>query len=336
MAKKSKLNAGIIGLGIIGSRIATNLRNAGIQVYVWNRSPKPAPNFLASPAEVAGLCDVLQLVVADSTALFAILDALRGSLSARHTVICSATVGDRVTQEAARMVEATGAKFLDAPFTGSKEAAEKGQLVYYIGGSDEAFRNAEPILKASSKAIVRIGGVGQAATVKIVTNMLAATAVQTLAEACAILRRSGIDPSLLGKALENHGVRSGVLDMKLPKMVSGEYETHFSVKHMFKDVQIAIQAANQFDMDIPATTAAAGALYSAIHQGWADMDFSAVAKFYEQSQTPAAEPEEEMVEEQIPMEEPPPPVHDAPALNSEIMENSDPGLPPEKPEPSAQ
>src|SRR5271168_2414152 len=122
MARKSKLNAGVIGLGIIGSRIAENLRKAGFQVYVWNRTPKPAPNFLASPAEVAGICDIVQIVVADSAALFAIIDAMSGVLSARHTVICSATVGARATIEAAQMVEAKGTKFLDAPFTGSKLA----------------------------------------------------------------------------------------------------------------------------------------------------------------------------------------------------------------------
>lgn len=281
MARKSKLNAGIIGLGIIGSRIAENLRKAGYQVFVWNRTPKPAPNFLASPAEVAGICDVVQIVVADSAALFAILEAMSGVLAARHTIICSATIGARATLEAARMVEATGAKFLDAPFTGSKGAAEKGELVYYIGGTGDAFRNAEAVLKASSKAIVKIGAAGEAATVKIATNMIAAVTVQTLVEACSLLAKSGMDPAVLIKALEHHGARSGLSDMKLPKIVTGDHETHFSVKHMFKDVQLAIQDANRWDIDLPATTATAGSLYNAISQGWADLDFSSIAKFYD-------------------------------------------------------
>ena len=123
MARKTKLNVGIIGLGIIGSRMAANLRTAGFQVYVWNRTPKPAPNFLASPAEVAELCDTIQLVVADAPALLSTLEALGSVLAPRHTVICSATVGSAATLEAARIVTARGAKFLDAPFTGSKTAA---------------------------------------------------------------------------------------------------------------------------------------------------------------------------------------------------------------------
>ena len=303
MARKLKLNAGVIGLGIIGSRIATNLRTAGFQVYVWNRSPKPAPNFLASPSEVAGLCEVIQLVVADSVALFEIINAMGSALTPKHTVICSATVGSEATLEAARMVEGYGAKFLDAPFTGSKEAAEKGQLIYYIGGGDDTFRRAEAMLKASSKAIIRIGEIGQAATVKIATNMIAATITQTLVEACAIVQRSGVDLNALTRALEQHGVRSGLLDAKLPKVIARDYDTHFSVKHMFKDVQLAIQAANNFDIDIPATTATAGVLYASINNGWADLDYSAIAKFYEIPEKeiePAPEelPEEPSIEEE--------------------------------------
>src|ERR1700744_3458227 len=104
MAKKSKLNAGVIGLGIIGSRIATNLRGSGFQVFVWNRSPKPAPNFVASPGEVAELCDTIQLVVADNVALLSVIDAMHGVISPRHTIICSATVGAKATLEAAKIV----------------------------------------------------------------------------------------------------------------------------------------------------------------------------------------------------------------------------------------
>ena len=295
MARKSKLNVGVIGLGIIGSRIAANLRTAGFQVYVWNRTPKPAPNFLPSAAEVADICDVIQLVVADAAALFSIIDAISGGLSARHTLICSATIGAGATVEAARLVEATGAKFLDAPFTGSKGAAEKGELVYYIGGDDKVFQNVEPILKASSRNIIKIGAIGHAATVKIATNMIAAVTVQTLAEACIIVKKSGVDLEAFARALEPHGVRSALIDMKLPQIIKRDYETNFSVKHMFKDVQLAIQVANNCDIDIPATTATAGVLYGSINNGWADLDYSAIAKFYEESNADAApaSPDEE-------------------------------------------
>ena len=281
MARKSRKNVGLIGLGIIGSRVAAALRASGFSVYVWNRTPRAAPNFVGSPAEVAELCDVIQLFVADAHALFDVLDALGPKLTAAHTVLCNATVGPEATLEAAKFVEERGAKFLDAPFTGSKAAADAKQLVYYVGGEEEVFRKVEPVLKASSKAIVTVGKIGNAATLKVVTNMLGAVTVQVLAEALAIVRGAGLAPELLADAIEHHGVRSSLIDMKLGQMLLADYEPHFSMKHMFKDVQLGIHIANALDVDVPATTATAGVMYGAISRGWADLDFAALAKVYD-------------------------------------------------------
>lgn len=281
MPRKSRKNVGLIGLGIIGSCVVSALRFSGYHVYVWNRTPRAAPNFLSSPAEVAQLCDVVQLFIADSEALFEVLETMAATLTAQHVVICSATVGPEATVEAAKLVQGRGASFLDAPFTGSKMAAENRELVYYIGGDDETFQRAEPILRASSKEIVRLGKIGEAATLKVATNMLAAVSIQTLAEALAIVKASGISPDLFTVALEHHGIRSAVADMKLEKMLRREYEPHFALRHMFKDVQLGIHIANSFDVDVPATTATAGVMYGALTRGWADLDFSALAKAYE-------------------------------------------------------
>ena len=288
MSRKSRKNVGLIGLGIIGSRVAAGLRTSGYQVFVWNRTAKPVPNFLGSPAEVAELCEVIQIFVADAQALFSVLEALRDKLTPRHVIVCCATVGPEATLEAARLVEEKGAKFLDAPFTGSKGAAENRQLVYYIGGDDATFLRVKPILDASSKATVRIGAVGHAATIKVVTNMLSAVSIQTLAEALAIVKKSGLDPEVLAAAMEHNACRSGVMDLKLPKMIAGDYEPHFSLKHMFKDVQLGIHIANALDLDVPATTSTAGVMYGAMQKGHADLDYAAVFKTYEPQFEPAA------------------------------------------------
>ncbi len=281
MPRKSRKNVGLIGLGIIGSRVANALRHGGFHVYVWNRTPRAAPNFLSSPADVAELCDVIQIFVSDAQALFEVLDAMSGLLTEQHVIICNATIGPEAVLEAARLVQGSGAKFLDAPFTGSKAAAENRQLVYYIGGDDEVFRRAEPMLKASSKEIVKIGKIGDAATVKIATNMLAAVTVQTLSEAIAIVKKSGISAEVFADAMEHHGARSGLIDMKLNKIIHRDFEPHFSLKHMFKDVQIGIHIANALEIDIPATTATAGVMFGGLNRGWADLDFAAIAKIYE-------------------------------------------------------
>jgi 3-hydroxyisobutyrate dehydrogenase-like beta-hydroxyacid dehydrogenase len=281
MRRKTRQNVGLIGLGIIGSRAAAGLRGAGYQVYVWNRTPRPAPNFLPTPGEVADVCQLIQLFVADSAAVMSVLEAIAPKLKPEHVIICSSTIGPEATLEAARYVEERGARFLDAPFTGSKLAAERSQLVYYVGGDDPTYLRVRPMLEATSKAIVRAGGIGDAALVKVVTNQIAAANIQVLAEALAIVRKAGLPPETLAAALEHHAVRSGVMDLKLPKMLSGDYEPHFSLKHMFKDVQLGIGLANALDLDTPATAVTAGVMFGAIKRGWADLDFCSIYKLYE-------------------------------------------------------
>ncbi len=288
MRRKTRKTVGLIGLGIIGSRVATGLRGAGFQVYVWNRSPKPAPNFLASPAEVAEVCETIQIFVADAYALTRVLEMLGPRLTPEHLIICSATIGPEATLEAAKLVEERGARFLDAPFTGSKLAAERSQLVYYVGGDEATYLRARPILEASSKAIVRAGAIGDAALLKVVTNQIAAVSIQVLAEALAIVRKAGLPAEALAAALEQNGCRSGTMDLKLPKMIAGDYEPHFSLKHMFKDVQLGVHLANALDLDTPTSAVTAGVLFGAIKRGWGDLDFASIYKLYEE---PGAEQE---------------------------------------------
>ncbi len=281
MTRKNRKNVGIIGLGIIGSRAAAGLRAAGFSVFVWNRSPQPAPNFLGSPAEVARASDIIQIFVADARAVFSVIEAMSEALTPAHLIICSATIGREATATAAKMVEKTGAHFLDAPFTGSKGAAEKRQLVYYIGGAEADFLRAKPMLEATSKAIVPVGKICDAAVIKVVTNMIAAVSTQALSEALAIVRKSGLEPEVLAAALEHNACRSGTMEMKLPKMINGDYEPHFSLKHMFKDVQLGVQMATEAGVESPAATVTAGVLYGGMNRGWAELDFAALFKAYD-------------------------------------------------------
>ena len=133
-------------------------------------------------------------------------------------------------------------------------------------------------MKVTSKAIVKIGEIGQASTVKIATNMLVATTVQGLAEAFALVKQSGLPASALAAGIEHHAVRSGLTDLKLPGMLESNFEPHFSVKHMLKDLRIA--SALVSSIELPATEAAARVLEEAVQRGWADLDFSSVLKFY--------------------------------------------------------
>jgi len=280
MGRQSKPTAGVIGLGIIGSRVVSALRKSGYQVWLHNRSPRPEPNFLSSPAEVAEAAKFIQIFVSDGPALLGVVKNLAPALTPGHVVMNHATISPHETLEAAEIVASRHAKFLDAPFTGSRDAAARGELVYYIGGDPEVLAEVRPVLQASSKQILEIGEIGQASVVKIATNLLAATAVEALAEAHALLDKNGIDLRKLSVALQSHAVRSPLADMKIPGMISGDFEPRFSLKHMFKDIQLALGLAAEKEIDLPAASAFAGAAMAGIQQGWGDSDFSVISRFY--------------------------------------------------------
>ncbi len=280
MARRTQKNVGVIGLGIIGRRVAACVRRAGFSTFVWNRTPRPLPNFVGSPAEIAELCDFVQIFVSDDEALLEVVQRMKQSLGAHHIILAHCTVSPATMRAAAEIVQRRGAQLLDAPFTGSKLAAEKGELVYYIGGDDAAYRRARPVLEASSKEIIEIGEIGQATTIKIATNMVTAATVQVAAEALALVHSSGLALGKFAEAMHGNGSNSGTLKMKLPKMLEGDFEPHFSVKHMLKDVEIASRMARAYGLTLPATEAARDGLLDEARHGRNDDDYSSVARVF--------------------------------------------------------
>ena len=280
MASRTRKNIGVLGLGIIGQRVVSNLRERGFHVFVWNRTPRPVPNFVGSPAEVAELCDFVQIFVADDDALLAMMQRMTPNLTSSHIIMAHCTVSPDTMRAAAEMAERRGAQLLDCPFTGSKNAAEKGELVYYVGGDEAALQRARPILEASSKEIIEIGKIGDATTVKVATNMVTAASVQAAAEALALVSKSGLSAEKFAAAMKNNGSNSATLDMKLPMMMEGNFEPHFSVKHMLKDVVIATRLARNFGIEFGATDASRHGLTEEMRQGRGDADYSSLFRQY--------------------------------------------------------
>ncbi|HEV3410239.1 MAG TPA: NAD(P)-binding domain-containing protein [Chthoniobacterales bacterium] len=290
MSRRTQKNVGVIGLGIIGRRVAECLRRKRFQAFVWNRHPRAFPNFVGSPAEIAELCDFIQIFVSDDDALMQVIQQMKQSLGAHHVVMAHSTVSPGTMRAVAEIVQRRGGQLLDAPFTGSKIGAEKGELVYYIGGDEAAFRRAKPVLEASSKQIVEIGEIGQATTIKLATNMITAATVQVAAEALALVHSAGVPLEKFAEAMENNGSNSGTLQLKLPKMLSGDFEPHFSVKHMLKDVEIAARLARSYGLQLPTTEAARDGLVEQAEQGAGDEDYAAVVRSYFPEGTPGKPP----------------------------------------------
>src|SRR5882724_8346513 len=280
MSDPTHKNIGVIGLGIIGRAVAGNLRRKGHPVFVWNRSPRPVPNFVGSLGELTELCNYIQIFVSDDDALLQTVDQLSESLRPRHLVLTHSTVAPDSMRAAAEIVERSGARFVEALFTGSKPAAEKGELVYYVGGTDKALREARPILEASSKEIVYIGPVGHASAIKIATNIITAATVQAAAEALALIQAVGLPLEKFVEAMHANASYSGTLALKLPKMLERDFEPHFSVKHMLKDMQIVSQVALSRYLDLGVTAAVHDQLLEQMQWGHGDDDYSSVVRKY--------------------------------------------------------
>ena len=268
------VRVGVIGLGIIGSRVAKNLRKNGFEVYVWNRTPKPENNFVSSPAEVAKAAQIIQIFVSNDAAVLETLAALQTALTPEHLLLIHSTISLETVRKAKELVGSTGAHLIDAPFTGSKGAAENGQLVYYLAGDKADLKRAEPVLEASRKALVYFSRFGDASLIKIATNMVTAAIVQALTEALTITERAGIDPQALVTAIENNACRSGVSDLKLKAIIARDFDPNFSLMNMFKDSRLALALAKNLGVELPLAETVNEVLAKADSKGWSQQDFA--------------------------------------------------------------
>jgi 3-hydroxyisobutyrate dehydrogenase-like beta-hydroxyacid dehydrogenase len=271
------LPTAVYGLGIIGSRVAARLHAAGVPLATWNRTPKPdAPGFVADASRAAGRSLLHQIFTRDEAAVEAVLAAISPVIGPGHIVAVHATVSPAAMIGWAERVAATGAAFLDAPFTGSRLAAENAKLVYYIGGDESALAAARPVFELSARAIRHFGPVGHATVLKIATNMVTASTVEILAEAAALTRAAGVSPALFAEAMTDNASRSGTSDLKLPGMLTGDFTPHFSLKNMLKDARLAADMARASGLDLPAHAATTACMESlaACSEENAESDFS--------------------------------------------------------------
>lgn len=271
---------GILGLGIVGSRVAAVCRKAGVSVAAWNRTKRKGLASLATPVEVAGAALVLQIFVTTDEALAEVLAALQPALTPRHIVLNCSTVSLAATHAAAKRVVAAGAAFLDAPFTGSKNAAAAGQLVYYVGGPAAVLKKARWALEPSAKEILPVGEIGHATILKLATNLVSSISVEALAEALGLVAALGVKPARLVEAMEHNANSSALSRMKLPAMVKGEFDPHFSLKNMWKDAKYAEELAQAAGLELPALAVARQRMGALAGQGRGEEDFSVLAAHY--------------------------------------------------------
>ncbi len=289
-ATGEKPTVGLIGLGLMGRPMGANLLKAGFPLVVWNRTASRAESLVAagarlatSPRDAAAASDVLFTMVSDPPALEEVLWAENGAVSGlkRGSIyVDSSTVSPALARKIAAAAAGRGARFLDAPVTGGTWGAEKGELIFMIGGEAETLKEAEPVFSAMGKRWFHLGPHGAGQTIKLAMNMLLALQVDALAEALALVTGAGIAGEKLVEVMQSSMARAPVLDVKAPLLLKGEYPPSFPLRLMHKDLGLALDLANQLGIPLPAT-AAAREIYSSV-KGAAkeDLDYAAVMKFW--------------------------------------------------------
>jgi 3-hydroxyisobutyrate dehydrogenase-like beta-hydroxyacid dehydrogenase len=263
----------ILGLGIIGSAWAKNLIADGHTVRCWNRTPKDFPNFHTSILDAVDQAEVIFIIVADPPAVGSVLDQIESRLGPGQLIIQSSTISAKWTRQFAAQVAKTGAAFLEAPFTGSKLAAEQRQTVYYLGGEPDLIERARPILESIASAILHIGPLGSASSLKLAMNLNIAGIAQTLSESLVLCRRAGISDETYFAALERNASRSGVSDLKQSKLRKRDYAPQFSLKHMGKDIRLALETAAELSVSLEQTAHLKSVYERGLAAGWSDDDF---------------------------------------------------------------
>jgi 3-hydroxyisobutyrate dehydrogenase-like beta-hydroxyacid dehydrogenase len=291
-SRKQKI--GLIGLGLMGQPMGMNLLKAGHPLTIWNRTISRANELVAmgatlakSPKEVAANSDVMITMVSDPPALESVLWGTNGSdsgalagLRADSTYIDSSTISPALARKIASVCVERKVRFLDAPVTGGDWGAKKGELIFMIGGDAQTLKDVEPILEVMGKRWFHLGPNGAGQTIKLAMNMILALQVDALAEALALVTAAGLKAEDLIEVMQSSMARSGVLDVKAPNLLKGEYKPSFPLRLMHKDLSLALELANQIGVALPAT-AAAREIYNYV-RGAAkeDLDYSAVMKFW--------------------------------------------------------
>ncbi len=271
----------VLGLGIVGSRAAARLRDAGdLEVSAWNRTPKGFPGETASVEDAVAGADPVALYLKDAPAVREIAGRCFDAVSPGGTIVNHSTIDLATTRWLAEECEKRSLGFLDCPFTGSREAAANGALVYYAAGAPDLIDRFEPILLRTGKAVIRCGETGNATILKLVTNLISACTVQALAESLATATRHGIPAQSLIDAVALNACGSPLAAMKLPTMAAGDFDTHFSLANMLKDSRYALELASQAGLDTPAIRTVSERMEELCDAGHADQDYSALAAPY--------------------------------------------------------
>lgn len=279
----------LLGLGIIGSGMASNLLKNGFDLTIYNRTRSKTDPFVEQGAHAADTprkavenAELVLSIVGDNAASEAVWLGEDGALAGVKPgtiLVESSTLTPTWVRELAQLAAEKNCPFLDSPVAGSREAAANAQLGLLVGGDAETIEKAKPVLEAISRRMVRIGTTGAGATWKLINNMMMAAHLATLSEALTLADAAGLDMEQAAQLILNGASSSFIVQNKLPRMMEQSYtDTDFALKWMLKDVRYATELAESLGIPVKTIEAAKTIFEQAQEKGLGNMDFAAVVE----------------------------------------------------------
>lgn len=282
---------GFIGLGTMGMPMAINLLKNGYPLTVWNRTRSKAEKLSGmgaavadTPAAVAREADVIFTIVSDDQALIDIVfghDGILQGIRPGVTVIDCSTVSPETSRKVCAELAAHFADFLDAPVTGSKPAAEKGTLVFMVGGKQDVFEEQAELFDVLGSKAVYMGASGSGSYAKLAHNTIVGINAVGLVEGMAIAVKAGLDPERFLAIVTSGAAGSRQAELKGAKIVERDFSTQFSLRLMLKDLLLASRLTGQFQLPAPLLHAATALFQMGVAKGLGEQDTSSVVQCYE-------------------------------------------------------
>ena len=281
-------NVGFIGLGIMGSRMAANLLNAGIRLFIHNRTRSKADELIQrgavwcdAPSDAAKGSAILFTMLATPEAVESVAFGEEGFIDALAPgsiwVDCS-TVHPALSRKNASIASSRKIRFVDAPVLGTKKPAQEGKLVFFVGGDSVDVEAVRPLLEKMGSAVKHVGGSSTGTAFKMVVNLMLAQNMVMFSEAVALGQSLGFSRQMLFDTLLNGPMAAPYLTVKRPKIEEGKFEADFPLKWMHKDLHLATLTAYENDVALPLANCAKEIFAKAKRDGMGELDFSAIYK----------------------------------------------------------
>jgi len=279
---------GFIGTGIMGKPMASNLQNAGHQIFLSEHHDKAPADLvqagaiaLATPQEVGQEAEFIIVMVPDTPQVEDVLFRDRGiaaGVGPGKVVIDMSSISPSATKQFAEKIKASGAEYLDAPVSGGEVGAKAGSLSIMVGGSEAAFERALPLLQAMGKNITRVGENGDGQTAKVANQIIVALNIQAVAEALLFAAKNGADPAKVREALMGGFAGSKILEVHGERMIKGTFDPGFRISLHQKDLNLALAGARELGLNLPNTANAQQVFSTCAAIGGSGWDHSALIK----------------------------------------------------------